>query len=386
MAHGLQAAPLSRRSKLIALALIVVSAAMVVWVATAHSRSKDFASYYVAGELVRSQPHNLYSEAMQRWGQAKFAEEGRFLPWAHPAPEALLFAPLTLLPYPAAFAVWMSISLVLLGVAGYLLRERFASIGDSGTYAVAAAAAVPIFAGLWGGQDHILTLVLFALAFLSAEEERDVAAGCWLGLALIRFQITLPLLLFFAVRRRWRVIGGAAAVGVVLLLVSFAIVGRGFVQSYGALLRFLGEQHDAGTVTYMPTVRGLVALVLPHAGHALAVVAAVSGAILLAAAWVWARARKTELALPYAAALLVALAVDYHGFMYEWSVMLLAGVLLVERKPETAWGLWAVGIVTVAILVSQTGLLCLLAPLPLLLAYWAERGEMGHGRLVAAGS
>ena len=74
----------------------------------------DFVSYYVAGKTVLKQPHDLYSIGLQMEEQARAVTNDKFLPWAHPAAEALIFAPLSLLPYRIAFTVWAAINLMLL--------------------------------------------------------------------------------------------------------------------------------------------------------------------------------------------------------------------------------------------------------------------------------
>ena len=351
--------------------------------ATLYCRSKDFMSHYAAGTLARTAPHQLYSLSQQNNIQSHFADRNAFLPWAHPAAEALLFAPLSMLPYPEAFAVWAVINAALLAASVYLLRHRFKSIGDSGTYAVAAAAGVPILSGCWGGQDHVFTLFLYVLGFIYAEQRLDLPAGLFLGLSLIRFQIAFPFVLLFLVLRRWRILGGMLLGACTLLAASFGLVGSGFLRKYWAVLQFLGNMHDIRTASYMPTIRGLAATVF-RGDRQIAVSTGVAcAAVLVAAGVAWSR-RAASFPLLFASAILIALATDYHGFMYEWSLLLLAGVLILAERPELRWLLFALGAAELAIMFSQTGLFGLLAPVLVILGLWIPHSEQRERALQIA--
>ena len=161
-----------RSSFVVAVLLLCASAGVLIALATMQSRSKDFMSYYAAGTLARTAPDRLYSLERQQEIELPLTDAPSFLPWVHPAAEALLFAPLSALPYRTAFAVWAVINAALLALSLWLLRRRLRAMGE-GTYAIAAVCGIPILAGFWGGQDHLLTLLLWVLGYLHAEEGRD---------------------------------------------------------------------------------------------------------------------------------------------------------------------------------------------------------------------
>lgn len=377
-----QARP-GRRSQVLACAVFCVAAALLISMATLYCRSKDFMSHYAAGTLARTAPHELYSLSRQNNIQSQFADRNAFLPWAHPAAEALVFAPLSMLPYPEAFAVWAVISAALLGASVYLLRGRFKSIGDAGTYAVAAAAGVPILSGCWGGQDHVFTLFLYVLGFIYAEQGLDLPAGLFLGLSLIRFQIAFPFVLLFVVLRRWRILGGMLLGGCTLLAASFGLVGSGFLRKYWAVLQFLGSMHDIRTASYMPTIRGLASTVFRGDRQIALGTGIACGAVLLLAAIAWSK-RAVSFPLLFASAILIALATDYHGFMYEWSLLLLAGVLILAERPALSWLFFALGAAELAIMFSQTGLFGLLSPVLVILGLWVPYAEQRERALQIA--
>ncbi len=304
-------------------------------------------SYYAAGEIVRQEPQNLYSLSVQK--QYQTAVRGRqFLPWVHPPVEALLFAPLTLLGIDQAFRVWEALSIVGLCWIAFSMRRLLGDLTGVQLGAVFAAGWLPLGCGLAAGQDHIVCLLLYTWVFLLADEGRDGAAGCCLGLTFVRFQLAIPVLLFFVVMRRWRVVGGAAATVAAMAAVSFAVVGRALVPSYRAAIVYLAAVHDVPSLTRMPSMRGLLAFVVKEPRELVMATAVASVAVLVVGALTWMRADKRRFDLVFASALLLALAVDYHVFMYDLSVVVLAGVLIVRRWPRFTVWLWVMGVAEAA--------------------------------------
>ncbi len=265
----------------------------------------------------------------------------------------------------------------MLNIAGlcwiaFSLRRYLGDLTGAQTGAVFAAVLIPLGGGLAAGQDHILCLLLYCGAFLLVEDEREVLAGCVFGLAFVRFQLAIPVLIFFLVMRRWRVVAGAVAVVVAMIAGSFALVGRGLIPSYRAAIGYTAMLHDAMSLTHMPSVRGLLAFGMKDARELALVTAVVSAALLIAGAVMWRRADERRFDVAFASALLLALAVDYHSFFYEMSVVVLAGVLVVRRCPRFAVMLWVLGAVE-AVMVPLGGRFAVLAPLLVGAAWWAMR-------------
>jgi hypothetical protein len=359
-----------------AVAIVFCLAALILLGALAmqSGSATDFVSYYVAGKTLLKQPHDLYSIGLQMEEQARAVANDKFLPWAHPATEALIFAPLSLLPYRIAFTVWAAINLMLLGLVGYLLKGYVAELEGPKRYALLGIAFWPILAGLSQGQDHILILLAYVLAFLNLKKGNEVAAGCFLGLGLIRFQLTLPLLLFFLVVRRWKVIGGAALVVVLIAATSFAIVGRGLLAKYLFVCRYLVGLHDPHTVDHMPTVRGLLTMMFPGSPHLIIATAVLSLVILAWGLLIWTRwswePASRSFDLLFALAVVISLAIDYHAFIYEMAAIVLPSLLVLRQIPRSAMLLWLIAAATFLITFAGRGLFCILVPFLLALAGW----------------
>jgi hypothetical protein len=100
------------------------------------------------------------------------------------------------------------------------------------------------------------------------------------------------------------------------------------------------------------------------------VTAVVSAVLLAGGAVAWSRVDRRRFDLAFASALLLALVVDYHSFLYEMSVVVPAGVLVVRRCPRFVAMLWAMATAEVALLALGRRF-ALLAPLLVGAAWWA---------------
>ena len=341
-----------------------------------HSRGMtDFQSYYAAGELARHEPQALYSVTAQMKEQLSLGSDS-FFPWAHLPPEAALMSPFTLASCKTAFDLWQGVNLFLLIVAVYLLKSYFSG------YSAAAVALVPAVVGFSVGQDHILFLMVFVFAFLSLKDGKEFRAGCILGIGLLRYEITLPLLLFFLVARRWRVLAGSFVSGLLLIIASFVIVGRDFIPQYVKMCEYLSVSHSSAGSANMPTVRGFLTLIFPQSPHLPAVVAVLSLVLLIWGLRYWSsRAGATaDWDTLFPLALVLSLLIDYQGYIYNMTSLLLPGLLLVKRHPRASGFLWVCAGATLAILFAPRPYYGLLAPLILGMAIWIKRGGYSHVR------
>ena len=339
----------------------------------------DFRSYYAAGELMRHQPHLLYSIPAQFKTQMSIGA-GSFYPWAHLPPEAALMAPLTLLPFKTAFNLWQGINVVLLIAAVVPLRSYFSG------YSAVAVTIIPAFTGLAVGQDHILTLLVFVFAYLSLKEGKEFQAGSILGIGLIRYGITVPLLLFFLAARRWRVLAGSAVSGSLLVIASFAIVGRDFIPQYLGMCKLLASSHNSPDAARMSTVRGFLAFLFPQSPHLTLAVVLVSAILLLWGFRAWIRwdGATPDWDTLFPLALVISLLVDYNGYIYNMTSLLLPALLLVKRHPKAAGYLWVCAAATFVLSFSLNHYCGVLAPLFLGIAIWINQGSSPASRTTNA--
>ena len=252
----------------------------------------------------------------------------------------MLFAPLARLPYVAAYLVWAIFNLALILGFWKLLRPRLPSLHRllPGLPLLAMFAFFPLMMALLQGQDSILLLFLYGLAFLALATGRAFVAGLCLGLALFKFQLVLPFVLVLLLRRQWRAVAGFVITAFGLLLVSAAVVGWNGVMAYpGFVLGLSRSGAQAGIYPRdMPNLRGLIEGALHFAGRPAALlIIALSIALVALAALRWPvpteRAQPgRQFMLGFSLCLTITIMASYHLLVHDLSLLMLPALLVAE--------------------------------------------------------
>jgi hypothetical protein len=313
----------------------------------------DFTIFYTAGICVRKGlARHLYDSATQWSLQQTFAGgvQRRYspLPYNHPPFEALLFTPLAGLSYPAAYMVWGILNLALLGVFWRLIRRRIPYVNQHSRVLpiVAVLAYFPVSVALIQGQDSILFLVLCTLALLALKKGQEFPAGLCLALCFFRPQLALPLAAVFVLQRRWRVIGGLAAAGGVLLLLSAGLVGWHELLAYPGYVLRLNEDLKVSGIRplEMANIRGIIFSFLDDSRAGTWVTALLSLAGVALAAWKWkVDVRRPDFDLGFGLAVVAAVMASYHLLPHDLSVLLLPMLVSAEwllRERPTGMERW----------------------------------------------
>jgi len=227
----------------------------------------DFSNFYTAGKIVQAGlGDRLYDLRLQTQVQNQFSEgsalNNRALPYMRPPFEALLFWPLSYLPFPRAYTIWVLFSIALVGATAAYLRSRIPGLATIPwwLYYPAYFSFYPMVYGFILGQDSALMLLLFGLVAVQWREGRDFQAGCFLGLALIKFQFVLPLIFILILKKQFRTLTGFSLVAALLAGVSLWVVGWHGMATYPQYLRHLNAKGAAAAIypSVMPSLRGLV--------------------------------------------------------------------------------------------------------------------------------
>jgi len=362
---------------------------------------QDFTIFYSAGRILASGlgPH-LYDGDLQFRVQREFASEVYIrqgpLPFNHPAFEAALFVPFAKLPYFEAYLLWDLLNLLVLLALPLLLRRHVRLLQQAGTgfWLFVALSFFPVFVVLLQGQDVLLLLLLFALAYVAMKQRRDFAAGCWLGLGLFRFHAVLPFILILLFRKKGRLLLGFVLVAAALGFASIALLGWHEAITYITYLWRVENTTGLSSIvpSLMPNLRGLVDTLMPgQAPQVLrnAVIAILSLAALLLVARLWRSSDRGELLdLGFSLALLATLLASYHAYEHDLSLLLLPMLLIASRCPPNLpnlrkrWMLLAPMLVLFLtplhmVLFFHWDMACLLA-LVLLLWFWGMVREISQ--------
>lgn len=308
-------------------------------------RHADFRSFYVAGYMVRSQhAGQLYDYGSNKTFQdALVSPEAVALAFNHPAYEALIYLPFSLLGYSAAYFAFLAVNLVFLGFVVHLLHPYFAPLAPLGGPVPVAMflCFIPIGVALLEGQDSILLLLLCTLGLGRLRYGRDFSAGVLVGLGLFKFQIVLPMALLFLAWKRWRFTAGFAVSSAVCAALSWWLVGSSQLHAYAHSLVSMSvglashfEQSKYGILpAMMPNLRGLI---FGLAGGRVSMLWMQGMTIALSVlALLWAARREPRSGTD---ALLLAIAasavVSYHMLIHDLSIMLIPIGVTLSRSLE----------------------------------------------------
>ena len=306
----------------------------------------DYSIFYTAGLMLRrGQGSDLYNNGLQLQVQREFAVAARDrtgpLPYNHPAFEAVLFFPLVYLPYLTSYTVWVALNLLLLVGIVLFLRTHIVCLHSVSPWILmlAALAFFPVAFTLMQGQDSILLLAVYCLAYTALRRGRDLQAGLWLGLGLFKFHLILPFAFILLLRRRLRAVSGVAISGCVDLLISWSLVGWKELLYYPRYAWEVNRHAPMRVIVpeNMANLRGLLT------GWNWARAASpwpdifllgASSALLLWAARQWDPAEIGEITVwnnGFCIAMIATFLASYHGYNQDMSILFLPVLLLSDR-------------------------------------------------------
>ena len=356
-----------------------------VWNATNHH---DLDVLFLAGRRLLSR-EDIYADALPfkallEAGTFSMKDDSVAWPYAYPPLIAILFAPVTCLPYPAVQVAWWGLNVVALVLGSWLSLQAVGPVTPAG---VSVALLLlyrfePAVVTLRLGQIELAQFLLLAFALYALSRNWERRAGLALGLAagLKFFPGALVGLLVW--RRRWRAGAWATGTALIAILGSFAVVGPdslstylGFASVYGiggAFAAFPFNQSFNGFFSrnlihnvFGPTLRGLN---VPQVAQGLTW--ACSAAIGLSTVWLtWHRRAwpndpekedtnrfALEFSLAAAALLLVSPHSQIHAFVWALMPLISLSAWLLPR-PRALWWHWG-GLAMAYLLLGRPYVLC----------------------------
>jgi len=344
---------------------------------------QDFTIFYSAGQIVRQGlGHDLYDEAVEWRIQQEVAPHvmtrKAALPYMHAPYEVLVFLPFSYFSYGKAYVLWNVANLAILAALPFLLKPHLPALQHyrPALWTLSFLGFFPVFLTMLEGQDIILLLLLYTLAFVALRKNALFSAGCWLALGLFRFQLVVPFLFVMLLTKKWKLLAGSLLTAAGLAMVSAAIIGWRGVIRYPRYIWAL--EHHLGRSILPPrdstNLRGLIeqgfaSWASPHL--ILAAVIAVSAAAIFLLVRKWRSARRDELPqldLLFSLTLMVTLLVSYHGMFYDFTLLLLPVLVVLNRIPL---GTPRTRRARINLLAPIAGLFCT----PLYMVFWYRRWE-----------
>src|SRR5579863_6814675 len=328
------------RIRFVAVAVLIASAAGFVFlVATAYGAvdlagrplGTDFSNVYAAGTYVLGGDTNAAFDPPQQFAreQAIFGTATQFYGWHYPPYFLFIAAPLALLPYGLALAVWQAVTLGLYLVMMWGIVTspslRAAEGGDDWMWLLLALAFPAVLINIGHGQNGFLTAALMGGALVLLDR-RPLAAGILFGLLVYKPQYGLLLPVVLAVSGRWKCFA-AAAITVVLLSIATTLAFGASVWS-----AFLESTHFTRVVVLEQGNTGWYKIQSVFAwarmwGAPIPLAYAMQGAATVALAAALARLWRSGAPYPLQAAALCLATILATPYSFDYDMMLLAPAL-----------------------------------------------------------
>ncbi len=240
----------------------------------------DFISFWSAANLVaQGRPAAAYDHAaLQALEQTLTGPDGPLYTWLYPPMALLVVAPLAALPYPAALAAWLGLTL-----AGYLtalwrlLPERRALLPI--------VAFPPVFINLGHGQNAFLSAALLGWGLLLLPR-RPWLAGLLMGTLIYKPQLGVLLPVALLAAGQGRALLGAGLAALVLAGATYGLWGAEVWTAFLAKSDYARQMLEQGLVPWYKMISVFAAARL--LGAEVGVAWALQGlASLIAAATVW---------------------------------------------------------------------------------------------------
>ena len=256
----------------ILVALVVLNLAVYLTYVLAIFGHNDFRLYYAGAEVgLRYGWSHIYDVRLDQAAVAALQPVGPWYALLTPAPITWVVAPLTALGYPAAYWVWVSVSLAILGAAVWYARPQQHSVA---LYLIWWAALGPLWFSAYEGQVTILVAASLLAGWRLLESRHELLGGAILAAALFKPHLILLLPIGLLVSGRWRALLSFVAVAATLGVGMLITLHPDGIQGYLATL--LAPQAAGDTAKTLRSALGASPVVLVIQGVAVIAVIAVA--------------------------------------------------------------------------------------------------------------
>jgi hypothetical protein len=166
--------------------------------------------------------------------------------WPQPYPPWLAAAlvPFTLPPAPVGFALWLGVSVLAALFLAYRVWQFLPDLGPIGA-ALAVLATVPVAWGLFLGQPTVLLAIPVSEMLVSFKARKDLRAGLWLAVLLLKPQYALLFGVWILWKRRWSALAGAIVGGLAFIAIGVLAAGLPSVVRFPVALGELSDLKNA---------------------------------------------------------------------------------------------------------------------------------------------
>ena len=284
----------------------------------------DFVAFADASRLLVEGSRCLYCSAPQHAVESAYLGVPRpaFVAFLNPPIVAVVLVPLAELPRTVGLGLFLVLSTLALGAAGWLLVARLGCpVWPTVLAVLSLPAAITLYKGQWDGL-----LLLALVAALVLLERRPVLAGLLLSALAIKVQAVWLVPVVLVALGRWRVLAGMAVGAAVLIGSDLAMLGPHWLDWPHAMFQTTSDQAtwNIGLASIPAYLGGNGAGLLASAALGIAAVPAIFGL----------RGRlRSDPSLAVAAAVCISLLLGPHTLPYDLLLVAPALALAGRRLP-----------------------------------------------------
>jgi hypothetical protein len=300
-----------------------------------HRLGFDWTMFYAQAMVVRIGAGSNMYEVPQIDGQLQLLAQyypgtapfQSALPVPYPPWFAAMIEPFTLPPPPIGFALWLVLSIACAGLLAYRVKQFLPELPAIGA-ATLVLAAYPVAFCMFMGQVGLILAVAVSEMMISFRAGRDLRAGLWLAVLLLKPQYAVVFALL--VLWKWRVraiLGGVLGALLLVLLGLFATGSSALVRFPSAMAQMAEFRNFVAGPWWMINWRSFVLYAIPglEDEQGAAVVAGLSILTILLLLYFW-RGRwdpnAPEFAPNFAALAVGALVTSYHSHTHGAALMI----------------------------------------------------------------
>jgi len=287
----------------------------------------DFPAFQTAGRIALDGRFDLlYDFEAQDAYQQGMPREG-LLPYLYPPFVAALYAPLALLPYRAAYALFTLISLAALAGAVLVMKPLSATVRADPWRAMAMALFFyPMLRGTFGGQNTTISLLILCGAWRLFHDNRQLAAGLVLGLLSYKPQLLVPIAGVVFLTGRYRATAGTAITAALLFAISGVLAGWDWPITWVNALKPYANADRQFNLSTSVSLGQITDLFGWEGGWVL-----LSGLLSLWVAWIAVRKGRVDFFAVLGIAIASSLLIPPHAMFYDLGIVLPALLLIADR-------------------------------------------------------
>ena len=296
----------------------------------------DYIQFYAAGTTIRNgEGDRLYDFTYQRQLEQAIAgpEFDTFHAFITPPFLAVLYSPLSLIPYSLSFAVWS-----VLGVMFLYFSIRLLNSIEVKNQFLWALSWFPVFATISFGQNSLLSLMLLALTYVLWKHEKKLASGLICSLLIYKPQLIIGVGILWLLewRHDYKSLVGLVLGGFILIGLSFwflPIASKEYIHLTFERLPTLSSLKGF-PLWHSQTLRDFWLLILPNTQQ----LANWFHIIVSAGGFLYFRRFRQhhfdQKSILFAGAICLTILITPHAMIYDWTILIIPALLVWEIRPQ----------------------------------------------------